>query len=66
VQRALDPMVPATTYRDHLEHARGHAPLELRWLPAGGHVGYPSDVELGEPGPRGVEPQALEWLLRHA
>ena len=64
LQHALDPMVPASTYRDHLEHARGHAPLEVKWLQAGGHVGYPTDIDLGERGARGVEPQALEWLLR--
>jgi predicted alpha/beta-fold hydrolase len=64
VQNAQDPMVPWWTYRDHLEHARGHAPFELRWLPAGGHVGYPVGIDLGERGPRGVEAQVLEWLLR--
>jgi predicted alpha/beta-fold hydrolase len=64
VQHAQDPMVPAWTYRDHLEHARGRVPLEVKWLPAGGHVGYPSGVDLGESGPRGVEAQALSWLLQ--
>ena len=64
LQRAEDPMVPATTYRDHLEHALGHAPLHVKWLPAGGHVGYPAGIDLGERGAQGVESQALEWLLR--
>jgi len=62
VEHAHDPMVPAWTYRDHLQ--RANAQLDLRWLPAGGHVGYPSDLDLGEPGPRGVEAQALTWLMR--
>jgi predicted alpha/beta-fold hydrolase len=61
VQHPLDPMVPAWTYRGHL--ARPLPKLELRALPAGGHVGYPPGVDLGEPGPLGVEAQALSWLL---
>jgi uncharacterized protein len=63
VQRRHDPMVPPWTYETHL--ARKPDALELRWLSAGGHVGYPRAIDLGESGPRGVEAQALSWLLRH-
>jgi len=63
VQRRHDPMVPPWTYESHL--ARKLDALELRWLPAGGHVGYPRGIDLGEAGPRGVEAQAMSWLLRH-
>jgi predicted alpha/beta-fold hydrolase len=62
-QHRADPMVPPHAYERHL--ARKPDALELRWLPAGGHVGYPSDVSLGEQGPLGVEAQAISWLLRH-
>lgn len=62
-QHRADPMVPPHAYERHL--ARKPDALDLRWLPAGGHVGYPSDVSLGEQGPLGVEAQAISWLLRH-
>ena len=62
VEQRQDPMVPPWTYEPHL--ASKPARLEVRWLPAGGHVGYPPGVDLGEPGPRGVEAQVLSWLLR--
>lgn len=59
-----DPMVPAFTLRPALEAA---APLlEVRWLGRGGHVGFPSGVDLGEPAPLGLEPQVLSWLERAA
>jgi predicted alpha/beta-fold hydrolase len=59
-----DPMVPASTLRPALE---GAAPLlEVRWLGRGGHVGFPSGIDLGEPVPLGLEPQVLSWLERAA
>jgi predicted alpha/beta-fold hydrolase len=63
VQHRADPMVPEWSYRQHLEAPP--ARLALRWLPAGGHVGYPRGIDLGEPGTLGVEPQVLAWLARH-
>jgi uncharacterized protein len=55
-----DPMIPAATVRPALV---GAAPrLDVRWLRAGGHVGFPYDVDLGEKAPRGLEPQILHWL----
>lgn len=58
-----DPMVPPWTYERHL--ARALPALEQRLLTSGGHVGYPPGLDLGEAGPRGVEAQAITWLLRH-
>lgn len=63
VSHPHDPMVPPWTYERHL--AGAPSALERRLLSAGGHVGYPPGLDLGEPGPRGVEAQALTWLLRH-
>lgn len=54
-----DPMVPADVIRGPLEaHARR---LDVRWV-RGGHVGFPSGLDLGLPGPRGLENQVLGWL----
>jgi predicted alpha/beta-fold hydrolase len=63
VSHPHDPMVPPWTYERHL--ARKLPALEQRVLSSGGHVGYPPGLELGEAGPRGVEAQAITWLLRH-
>jgi uncharacterized protein len=63
VSHPRDPMVPPWTYQRHLE--KKLPALEQRVLSAGGHVGYPPGLDLGEPGLRGVEAQALTWLLRH-
>jgi uncharacterized protein len=58
-----DPMVPPWTYQQHL--TKKLPALEQRQWASGGHVGYPPGVDLGESGPRGLEAQALSWLLRH-
>lgn len=63
VSHPHDPMVPPWTYERHL--AQKLPALEQRSLSSGGHVGYPPGIDLGEQGPRGVEAQALSWLLRH-
>lgn len=55
----LDPMVPEHTVRPAL---RRTAPLEVRWVQRGGHVGFPPRLDLGLPGPRGLEPQVVSWL----
>ncbi len=56
-----DPMVPAHTLLPALEGAR--PPLEVRWIDRGGHVGFPARVDLGFPGPGGLEDQVVAWLL---
>lgn len=57
-----DPMVAAHTVAPSLE--RISSPLEVRWSDRGGHVGFPRDLDLGLPGPRGLEGQVLGWLVR--
>lgn len=68
-----DPVIPADTIRPFLPRAGasgapgassapGARALELRWCRRAGHVAFPGDLDLGEPGPRGLEHQALSWL----
>jgi len=57
-----DPMVPAATVRPWLA---GSPRLEVRWVPRGGHLGFPARLDLGEPGARGIDTQVVAWLLRH-
>lgn len=57
-----DPMVPAETLEPHLRRA-GSA-VDVRWLRRGGHVGFPSDIDLGLPGDRGLLEQILTWCER--
>lgn len=55
-----DPMVPLATYQPWLGAA---APaLEVRRSAAGGHLGFPPDLDLGVAAPRGLENQVLGWL----
>jgi predicted alpha/beta-fold hydrolase len=62
VQHPRDPMVPEHSYRAHLDKLLPR--LSVRKLSAGGHVGYPDGIDLGEQAPHGVEAQAIAWLLR--
>ncbi|MCL4837592.1 MAG: alpha/beta fold hydrolase [Thermoanaerobaculia bacterium] len=55
-----DPMVPAATLDAAL--ARRPAALQVRWAERGGHVYFPAGLDLGLPGPRGLEGQLLGWL----
>lgn len=57
-----DPMVPAATLRPWLADALR---LEVRWATRGGHLGFPRSLDLGEPGPLGIDGQVIEWLRRH-
>jgi uncharacterized protein len=57
-----DPMVPAVTLRPHLE--RAGTMVDVRWLRAGGHVGFPREVDLGLPGERGLFNQILSWTAK--
>lgn len=59
-----DPMVTEPTVRPAIGGAS--AALHVRWIARAGHVGFPRDLSLGEPGTRGLEPQVLAWLERHA
>lgn len=55
-----DPMVPAAAVRPALPRT---APgLEVHWVRAGGHVGFPLDADLGQASGRGLEQQVLSWL----
>jgi predicted alpha/beta-fold hydrolase len=55
-----DPMVPS----DAIAGAAARAPgLQVSWVAEGGHVGFPGDLDLGEPGGRGLERQLTSWLL---
>ena len=62
VAAANDPMVPAAALRPWLEDA---ARLEVRWVARGGHLSFPRSLELGEPGPPGIDGQVVAWLGRH-
>jgi predicted alpha/beta-fold hydrolase len=54
-----DPMVPAATVEPALR--RTSETTEVRWV-RGGHVGFPMHIDLGAPGPRGLEAQVIAWL----
>jgi hypothetical protein len=56
-----DPMVPASAISTAAAGASGA--LDLRWVRGGGHVAFPSDLDLGMPGPRGLAGQLAGWLL---
>ena len=64
-----DPMVPAESLRAVLEAAGQVEGLEVAWADAGGHVGFPDELDLALPGVQGehgFEAQALAWLERAA
>lgn len=54
-----DPLVPAASLRPFLSCASDF--LESRWV-RGGHLGFPANLDLGEPGARGLEEQVIHWL----
>jgi hypothetical protein len=62
VHSRADPMVPTWTVEPSLRATGPWA--SVRRLARGGHVGFPGDVDLGLPGPRGLEPQILSWFAR--
>jgi predicted alpha/beta-fold hydrolase len=62
VQSTPDPMVPPWTYEPHL---LAPAPrLQVQRLAAGGHVGFPRRVSLGQAEPAQLEDQVVRWLLQ--
>ncbi len=62
LQAEHDPMVLAETVRPALQLT---SPLlDVRWVQRAGHVGFPPDLNLGEPAPAGLSHQVLNWLTR--
>lgn len=59
-----DPMVPAGAIRPVLDGWSGRElPLDVRWVPSGGHMAFSRRLDLGLGEARGAEPQILSWLL---
>lgn len=58
-----DPMVPLSTVEPALSNVSANVVIER--VVRGGHVGFPADLSLQQPGPRGLEPQLLTWLRRN-
>ena len=59
-----DPMVLTRTVTNAL---RDPPPaLQLHIVERAGHVGSPSDADLQQPGPLGMEMQAVSWFRQHA
>ena len=58
-----DPMIPPeaieTSVADHTDR------VDVRW-PTGGHIYFPNDTDLGEPGPKGLIRQVMTWWNRVA
>jgi predicted alpha/beta-fold hydrolase len=55
-----DPIVPADTVIPAL--ASASRALSVAWAEAGGHVYFPKTLDLGQPGPLGLEQQVIQWL----
>jgi predicted alpha/beta-fold hydrolase len=55
-----DPLVPADTVTPALARASGA--LSVAWVETGGHVYFPKTLDLGQPGPLGLEQQVIRWL----
>jgi predicted alpha/beta-fold hydrolase len=55
-----DPLVPADSVTPALARASGA--LSVAWVEAGGHVYFPRTLDLGQPGPLGLEQQVIQWL----
>lgn len=58
-----DPMVPLSTTMPSLRRASRR--VDVRVV-RGGHVGFPSGLDLGERAPRGLERQLAAWVARRA
>jgi predicted alpha/beta-fold hydrolase len=55
-----DPLVPARTMAHGLAGASNA--LSVKWVEPGGHVYFPSKLDLNESGPAGLEHQVIRWL----
>jgi predicted alpha/beta-fold hydrolase len=62
VSSERDPMVPAHTVRAALPPSTPG--LDVRWIPAGGHVAFPARLDLGQGGEPGLVNQVMRWLRR--
>lgn len=58
-----DPMVPLSTLEPALSNVS--ADVVIKRIPRGGHVGFPTDLSLQQPGPLGLESQILTWMQRN-
>jgi predicted alpha/beta-fold hydrolase len=58
-----DPIVPKETVESATEDAS--PALTVRWSARGGHVRMPQHLDLGFPGPLGLEQQIIAWLRWH-
>jgi uncharacterized protein len=56
-----DPMVPLYTLRKATNSAS--RALKVVHVHGGGHLQFPRDLDLGQPGPMGLEPQVTQWLI---
>jgi len=55
-----DPMIPLSAVLS----AAPSPLLRVAWSRNAGHLGFPEGLDLGEPGPLGLENQVLAWLRR--
>lgn len=55
-----DPLVPEETVIPAI--AGASRALFVKWVEPGGHVYFPKGLNLGQPGPLGLEPQVISWL----
>ncbi len=60
VASRFDPIIPEHSLRGPL--AEASPALTVRWVEDGGHIHFPSKLDLGLGGPAGLEPQVLHWL----
>jgi len=56
-----DPIVPMHTLRTAINRASGA--LSVISVKSGGHMSFPQDLDLGQPGLPGLENQVTRWLL---
>jgi uncharacterized protein len=57
-----DPLVPAETVIPAL--AGASRALSTMWVEPGGHVYFPKRLDLGQPGPLGLEHQVMRWFSK--
>ena len=57
-----DPIVEPETLHSALAGASGA--LSVRWTKRGGHVYFPSNLDLGQGGEPGLEAQVMRWFSR--
>jgi predicted alpha/beta-fold hydrolase len=60
-----DPIIPPATIRPFLGAAERptRRALEVRWVVRGGHVAFPSDLDLGFGPELGLDAQIVQWAL---